>query len=88
MLSQLKSLNLPNNKLWTMPERELCQLPSLIYLNMSENTIKDIRDLGISGSDCSLSVGGVYFSHNDLSLISAEAFQNAKHLKVLFLNNN
>jgi len=87
-LSQLTSLDLSHNKLWTIPERELCQLPSLTYLNMSENTIKDIRDLGISGSDCSLSVGSLDLSHNDLSSISSEAFENSKQLKVLILNNN
>lgn len=87
-LSQLTSLDLSYNMLWTMPERELCQLPSLTYLNMSENNIKDIRDLGISGSDCSLSFGSLDLSHNDLKSISSGAFENAKYLKVLILNTN
>ena len=68
--------------LWTIPDRELYQLPSLTYLNV------DIRDMGISRSVCSLSFGNLDFSHNDLKYVSSGAFENAKHLKVLILDTN
>lgn len=87
-LSQLTRLDLSSNQLWTLPERELCSLPSLTHLNVSGNRIQDTRDLGISQTDCSVSVGSLDLSTNELKSINRGALENAKHLRALYLQNN
>ena len=87
-LVRMTHLDLGTNHLWTLPERELCHVPSLTHLNISNNRIQDTRDLGISQQDCSLSVGSLDLSHNQLKSINRGALENAKHLRVLYLQNN
>lgn len=44
--SRLERLDLSTNNLFALPENTLCQLPSLVHLNLSRNRIQDIGDLG------------------------------------------
>ena len=46
-LRHLARLDLSYSGLWRIPERELCGLASLSYLNVSHNSIKDVKDIGL-----------------------------------------
>ena len=46
-LRHLTRLDLSYSGLWRIPERELCSLKSLNYLNVSHNSIKDVKDIGM-----------------------------------------
>ena len=46
-LRHLARLDLSYSGLWRIPERELCGLASLSYLNISHNSIKDVKDIGL-----------------------------------------
>ena len=54
-LQSLTSLDLSYSGVWRLPDQELCSLPSLTFLNISHNNIKDVKDVGIfdeEQSDC------------------------------------
>ena len=55
-LRHLTRLDLSYSGLWRIPERELCGLNSLTYLNVSHNSIKDVKDIGLfpGEEDCRL----------------------------------
>lgn len=44
--SRLERLDLSTNNLLALPENTFCQLPNLVYLNLSRNRIMDVSDLG------------------------------------------
>ena len=88
-LTNLVRLDFSSNSLWSLPERELCLLPNLRYLNMSRNQLQDLSDLGLPSSpDCSLALGSLDLSQNQLRVVNAGALETARHLKALFLQNN
>jgi Leucine-rich repeat (LRR) protein len=88
-LTRLLRLDLSYNALWGLPERELCHLASLQYLNVSRNQLQDLNDLGLPSSpDCSLNLGSLDISHNRLRAVNPGALETARHLKALFLQNN
>ncbi|VVC27182.1 Hypothetical protein CINCED_3A004293 [Cinara cedri] len=43
---RLERLDLSTNNLIALPENTFCQLPNLVYLNLSRNRIQDVGDLG------------------------------------------
>lgn len=43
---RLERLDLSTNNLPALPENAFCQLPNLVYLNLSRNRIQDVADLG------------------------------------------
>ena len=55
-LRHLTRLDLSYSGLWRIPERELCGLNSLTYLNVSHNSIKEVKDIGLfpGEEDCRL----------------------------------
>lgn len=45
-VKQLQILDLSTNNIWSFPEQIFCPLTNLILLNVSENRLQDINDLG------------------------------------------
>nr|CAI5867542.1 unnamed protein product [Callosobruchus analis] len=43
---QLERLDLSCNNIWSFPENLFCPLINLVYLNVSENRLQDVSDLG------------------------------------------
>ena len=67
--------------LWRLPDQELCGLQSLIHLNLSHNSFKDVKDAGLGGEQSALSsLASLDLSHNQL--------QQVPGLRVLILSNN
>lgn len=43
---RLERLDLSTNQLTAVPEDTFCQLPNLVFLNLSKNRVRDVSDLG------------------------------------------
>lgn len=43
---QLEKLDLSSNNIWSFPENIFCPLTNLMFLNVSENRLQDVSDLG------------------------------------------
>ncbi|XP_066253458.1 toll-like receptor 6 [Euwallacea similis] len=43
---QLERLDLSSNNIWSFPENIFCPLINLVFLNVSENRLQDVSDLG------------------------------------------
>ena len=50
-LHHLTSLDLSYSAIWRIPDQNLCNLRSLTFLNVSNNNIKDVKDVGFSSDD-------------------------------------
>ena len=81
-LAGLRGLSrLSYSGLWRLPDQELCGLQSLVHLNLSHNSVKDVKDAGLGGDQCALSsLANLDLSHSQL--------QSAPGLRVLILSNN
>jgi len=90
-LQHLTSIDLSYSGLWRTPKEELCSLPSLTFLNVSHNNIKDVKDVGFHDEQngCRFSsLVSLDLSYNDLKQVSPASFASANQLKVLILGNN
>ena len=75
--------------LWRLPDQELCGLQSLVHLNLSHNSVKDVKDVGLGGDQCTLSsLASLDLSHNQLQQVPGSGLQSAPGLRVLILSNN
>lgn len=64
-LKNLEKLDLSTNNIWSLPESLFCQLNGLRFLNVSENRLQDINDLGFRER-----VGNEYGNKNGTILLS------------------
>ena len=90
-LNKLKRLNLTNNNLWTMPQSAFCHLHSLTSLNLSQNYLQDVSDLGFGSRElraCRLPVQVLDLSGNAFSKLPERAFGQLGKLRVLGLASN
>lgn len=53
-VGQLERLDLSSNNIWTFPENIFCPLINLLSLNVSENRLQDVSDLGFREKSSSL----------------------------------
>ena len=54
---------------------ELCGLYSLVHLNLSHNSVKDVKDAGLGGDQCALSsLASLDLSHNQLQQLPGLLF--------------
>ena len=74
-LAGLRGLSrLSYSGLWRLPDQELCGLQSLVHLNLSHNSVKDVKDAGLGGDQCTLSsLASLDLSHNQLQQLPAPA---------------
>ena len=91
-LTMLKSLDMSNNNMWSLPMNSLCSLSSLESINMSNNHLLDITDLGLASDNAcqrlaaikELDVSGNFIS----SLRNGDLESTASSLKRLDLSGN
>ena len=89
-LKQLTSLNLAHNNLWSMPAGSLCDLPVLASLNVSNNHLLDVADLGISFENgCPISsLKELDMSVNHIASLRAKDLSQATSIQKLVLKQN
>lgn len=91
-LTQLKSLDMSNNNMWSLPVNSLCGSSlTLQTLNLSSNHLLDITDLGLdsSKSACHMNIIRLDVSHNFISsLRNGDLESTASGLKWLDLSGN
>ena len=90
-LNNLRSLNLTGTNLWTLPEATFCSLSSLTELNLSNNFIQDVSDLGFASSElnsCRIPLRTLDLSSNSLSTLPEKAFGQLRKLERLNLAFN
>ena len=74
-LRGLSRLDLSYSGLWRLPDQELCGLQSLVHLNLSHNSVKDVKDVGLGGDQCTLSsLASLDLSHNQLQQLPGLLF--------------
>ena len=88
-INSIESLNLAHNNLWSLPNDALCGLSYLQRLNVSENHILEVADLGLSREEgCNLSLKELDVSNNFISSLPSDALQQASQLKTLKMREN
>ena len=91
-LTQLKSLDMSHNNMWSLPANSLCGSSlTLQSLNLSNNHLLDITDLGLdsSKSACQMNIVELDVSHNFISsLRNGDLESTASSLKRLDLSGN
>ena len=69
--------------LWRLPDQELCGLQSLVHLNLSHNSVTDVKDAGLGGDQCALSsLASLDLSHNQLQQLPGAGLQSAPGLLI------
>ncbi|XP_028981781.1 chaoptin-like [Diachasma alloeum] len=82
-LTDLKYLDMSNNKLWRIPDRAFRNLTSLVVLKLDDNALIDIPDLLNSKQLEELNL-----SRNALRDVSPQTFRNLTKLKHIDLSRN
>ena len=74
-------------ELLTAPAHVFCSLPSLTSLNLSNNYLEEVSDLGISpfshNKSCLGTLENLDISYNKLTYLPAQAFGHLTRLKEL-----
>ena len=87
----LANLDLSSSSVRSFPTREFCNLPSLTSLNVSNNEIGSIHDLGLSisaDSDCLGRLSTLDVSHNELSMVEADTLLSWPSISNIDVSNN
>ena len=104
-LAGLRGLSrLSYSGLWRLPDQELCGLQSLVHLNLSHNSVRDVKDAGLGGDQCALSsldlsdnqlqqLPGLLFApglliNNQISQVHDGALDGLPDIKTLDLSGN
>lgn len=96
-LSELRSLNLADNNIWSTPEDLFCPLFSLTHLNLTRNKLQNISNLGLSdwgngplapGHACVSGLEVLDLSNNDIITLNDNGFSGLRSLEELHLQNN
>ncbi|CAH0399864.1 unnamed protein product [Chilo suppressalis] len=103
-LMELRSLDLGDNNIYTLPSEVFCPLFSLESLNLTNNRIQDISDIGFSDwgkgpiapgagytdipEKIPMDATELYLDGNDFGSLSSHLFIGKKKLHKLYLNNS
>lgn len=90
-MSQLRSLDLGDNNIWSTPRDLFCPLYSLTKLNLMKNKLQDVLALGF-GDARSYTCGGTLemldLADNDIISLPENGFFSLKSLETLNLQDN
>ena len=96
-LAELRTLDLADNNIWTVPQELFCALYSLAHLNLSRNRIQDVAELGFSdwgngpsapGKSCNVGLEVLDLSANDISLMPDNGVSSLRSLQKLYIQDN
>jgi Leucine-rich repeat (LRR) protein len=96
-LLDLRSLDLADNNIWTLPPELFCALYSLANLNLSRNRIQDVAELGFSdwgngpsapGKSCNVGLEVLDLSANDIILMPDNGLSSLRSLQKLYIQDN
>lgn len=96
-LMELRSLDLGDNNIYTLPSEVFCPLFSLESLNLTNNRIQDISDIGFSdwgkgpiapGKSCNTGLKMLDLSHNNILRLPDNGLSSLRSLEVLNIQNN
>lgn len=96
-LAELRTLDLADNNIWTVPQELFCALYSLSHLNLSRNRIQDVAELGFSdwgngpsapGKSCNVGLELLDLSANDMSLMPDNGLSSLRSLQKLYIQDN
>ena len=90
-MDQLKSIKLSNNNIYETPVKLFCPLTNLETIDMSNNQLVNLEDLGLSNrteEQCSLSVTKLDLSGNKLKTLTPGSLAAAHKLESLIVRDN
>ncbi|CAG9562587.1 unnamed protein product [Danaus chrysippus] len=96
-LMELRSLDLGDNNIYMLPSEVFCPLFSLESLNLTNNRIQDISDIGFSdwgkgpiapGKSCNTGLKMLDLSHNNILRLPDNGLSSLRSLEVLNIQNN
>lgn len=96
-LTDLRTLDLGDNNIWTLPSEIFCLLYNLKDLNVTRNRLQDISNLGFSdwgngptapGKSCNTVMETLDMSYNEISNLPDNGLSSLRALQKLFLQNN
>lgn len=87
-LRELHTLDLANNNIRKIPSDLFCALENIISLNLTQNKIKFVDELGF-GHKCGSTLQTIDLSYNDIMSLPADSeILHLRRLTQLFLQNN
>lgn len=96
-LTDLRNLDLGDNNIWILPSEIFCPLYSLKELNITQNRLQDISNLGFSdwgngptapGKSCNTVLETLDMSYNEISALPDNGLSSLRALQKLFMQNN
>lgn len=96
-LPQLKSLDLSDNNIWSLPQELFCPLAALVHLNLSSNRLHNVSELGFSdwgngpsapGRRCNGGLEVLDLSDNEAATLPDNGFTSLRSLQKFYLQNN
>ncbi|XP_011557533.2 toll-like receptor 6 [Plutella xylostella] len=96
-LMELRSLDLGDNNIYMLPSEVFCPLFSLESLNLTNNRIQDISEIGFSdwgkgpiapGKSCNTGLKMLDLSHNNVLRLPDNGLSSLRSLEVLKIQNN
>lgn len=96
-MSELKSLNLAENNIWSTPPELFCPLFSLTHLNLTGNKLQDVNAMGLSdwgkgplapGRACVSGLEVLDLSRNDIIALPDNGLSGLRALEELHLEDN
>ncbi|KAJ2951194.1 hypothetical protein O0L34_g5586 [Tuta absoluta] len=96
-LMELRTLDLGDNNIYMLPSEVFCPLFSLEILNLTNNRIQDISEIGFSdwgkgpiapGKSCNTGLKMLDLSHNNVLRLPDNGFSSLRSLEVLNIQNN
>ncbi|GBP34877.1 Toll-like receptor 6 [Eumeta japonica] len=96
-LMELRSLDLGDNNIYVLPSEVFCPLFSLESLNLTDNRIQDISEIGFSdwgkgpiapGKSCNTGLKSLDLSHNNVLRLPDNGLSSLRSLDVLNMQNN
>ena len=96
-MSELRSLDLGDNNIWSTPPELFCPLYSLTHLNLTMNKLQNVSSLGFSdwgngplapGRACVSGLEVLDLSHNDIIALPDNGLSGLRSLEELHLQDN